>query len=90
MPRVRRALPLALLLFALYTLRPTAPGTATAGLEEELPYASLTDELDTQEILEATDAGEWPEFGQVSVELTPEEALTYVDQHQIDLNEYLY
>lgn len=51
---------------------------------------ALAEDMDTYEILETAPGDAWPELGQVTVQLTPEEALDYVETHQIDLNEYLY
>lgn len=88
--RAAMALPAAaLVLFTLHSLRPEA-GQPTDGLpdENELIY-SLSGQLSTDEILDGATAEEWPEFGTVTIELTPEEALAYVDHNQIDLNDYL-
>lgn len=89
--RAAVALPaMAVLLFALHTLRPaTVPGDATPQSDDRI-LAVVADQLGTEEILDATEEADWPEFSTVTVQLTPEEAAAYVDQNQIDLNEYLY
>lgn len=88
--RAAVALPAAaLVLLTLHSLRPEK-GLATGAMADTdvLMYA-VSSQLDTDEILDGTTEDEWPEFGEVTIELTPEEALAYVDQNQIDLNDYL-
>lgn len=81
---------LAAVLFTWHALRPGAPSVSTAWPMDDQVYSTLADELDTYELVEAVEAGDLPAFDEVTVTLTPEEAMDYVDQHQIDLNEYLH
>ncbi|MBS1942325.1 MAG: hypothetical protein JST38_15750 [Bacteroidetes bacterium] len=89
--RAAIALPaMAVLLFAVHTLRPTSVPMAVDPQSDDQVLAAVADQMGTEEILDATEEADWPEFSTVTVQLTPEEAAAYVDQNQIDLNEYLY
>lgn len=88
--RAAVALPaMAILLFAIHSLRPSTDKAHAEMPDDDLLLSSLADQMGTDDILEAADTDEWPEFSTVSVQLTPEEALAYVDNNQIDLYEYL-
>ncbi len=89
--RTAVALPaLAVLIFTLHSLQPTAAPVADEASYDDLLYSSVADQMGTDEVLENADADDWPEFTTVTLQLSTDEALAYVDHNQIDLNEYLY
>lgn len=81
---------LAVVLFTWQATRPGAPAPSTAWPTDEQVYNAMADELDMEELVGSVENADLPAFDEVTVQLTPDEALDYVDQHQIDLNEYLY
>jgi hypothetical protein len=91
MKRAALALPaLALVIFAVHSLRaPNDPDVAAYTPDEALQYAT-SEQFDTQTIMADATEAEWPVFDSVTVQLTPNEALAYVDQHDIDLTDYLH
>lgn len=89
--RAAVALPaMVLVLFAVHSLRSTEVPLAAIPAPEEALLSTTSDQFDTQSILAGLPEQEWPAFDAVTVQLTPNEALAYVDQHDIDLTEYLY
>lgn len=84
------ALPvLALLLFAVHRFRAPEASVADVPAMENLRPAA-PEQPGTQAILAGAAPEEWPVFDSVTVQLTENEALAYIDQHNIDLAEYLY
>ncbi len=51
---------------------------------------SIADQMGTEDIIEQLGNEDRPGLGAVAMQLTPEEAGAYLDENQIDLNEYLY
>lgn len=88
--RAAVALPaVALVLFAVFSLRGPGTSVASAPVTEEALISAASEQFDTETILANVPAEDWPVFDSVTVQLTPTEALAYVDQHDIDLTEYL-
>lgn len=88
--RAAVALPaMALVLFAVHSLRSPEVSPVIAPVTEEALLSTTMDQFDTRSILGGVTEDEWPAFDSVTVQLTPNEALAYVDQHDIDLTEYL-
>lgn len=88
--RAAVALPaLAVVLFAVHSLRDPKVSLASDPVAEETMLATASDPFDTRSILAGIPEEEWPAFDAVTVQLTPNEALAYVDRHDIDLTEYL-
>lgn len=56
---------------------------------EEAAHYTASIDMDTEDILAGADAAEWPVFDSVTVQLTPDEALAYVDRENIDLTEII-
>ncbi len=89
--RAAVALPaMALVLFAVHSLRGPEVSHASVPVSEEAWLSATLDQFDTRSILAGIPDEDWPQFDSVTVQLTPNEALAYVDQHDIDLTDYLY
>ena len=89
--RAAVALPaMALVLFAVHALRSPEVSPVAAPITEETLLSTAMDQFDTRTLLAGITEEEWPAFDSVTVQLTPNEALAYVDQHDIDITEYLY
>lgn len=89
--RIAIAVPaLALVLLVLHArLTPPEPSVATAPIPSDSLLFLAAEPFDTRAILESTTPEEWPLFDSVTVQLTPEEALAYIDRYDIDLIPYL-
>ena len=89
--RVAIALPAAaVVLFAIHSLRTPEVPVASVPITQEALLSTTSGQFTTQSILTGLPEKERPTFDSVTVQLTPSEAMAYVDQHDIDLTEYLY
>ncbi|MGB3524618.1 MAG: hypothetical protein WBB32_01495 [Flavobacteriales bacterium] len=93
--RAAFALPvLALLVFGIHTFtgdtlpnrKPVA--SITISPEAAALYMASTD-FDTPELIADVPTAEWPDLGTVTMQLSPDEALAYVDLENIDLTELI-
>lgn len=89
--RVAIALPVAgLVLFAVHAVQPKIDAQPVAISVDNGMIDELAGQMDTDEILAEAGNEGLQNLGEVTVQLSPEEALAYIDQNQIDLNDYLY
>ncbi len=81
---------LAVLAFAFHTLRPAdGKPSATLYYDDQLMF-SIADQMGTEDIIEQLGNEDRSGLEAVAMQLTPEEAGAYLDENQIDLNEYQY
>jgi len=89
--RVAIALPLvAVMAMAVHLLRlerqSAIPLDITA---EEAAQLLLLSSNTTQEILSTADDADWPDLGNVTIQLSPDEAAAYVDRENIDITDLI-
>ena len=96
MKRAAFALPmLALIAFGIHSISDgTQPevntiAAITISPEAAAQYMASTD-LDTPELLAELPVDEWPVFDAVTVQLSTDEAMAYLDHENIDLNDLIY
>lgn len=93
--RMAFALPvLALIAYGIHSLSddPRSSGNDVASIaippEAAAHYMAFT-HLDIPELLAEVPAAEWPDLGTVTVQLSPDEAMAYVDLENIDLTDLI-
>jgi hypothetical protein len=77
-------------LFAVHAVQPKIDAQPVAISVDNGMIDELAGQMDTDEILAEAGNEGLQNLGEVTVQLSPEEALAYIDQNQIDLNDYLY
>ncbi len=94
MKRAAFALPMiALIAIGIRSIQDPSDSNTTAAIsispEAAAQYMASTD-LDTPELLAELSADEWPVFDAVTVQLSTDEAMAYLDHENIDLTDLIY